>query len=668
MIKLKKIVKTESLLLYILISILFMDIIFRVATVNELLLHDLVMSLYFLIGFVFAFYLFCSFFQGTTKFVLATLILGFVALIYASQLVYYEFFRTLYSVYSLGNATQIFAFWRDIGNLIINHAIEIILICFPVILLIIFGKKFFAFEKSNWFKRIVLVCCLVLSHLVGVTAVQSTGQNQHSAYDLYYNSSHPLLSAERLGLLTTMRMDLQRLITGWSPELEAPVVMEPDDSDSTPEPSAPEEDKDESQAEVVEDVEKIEYNTMDIGFSQLIAEESEQVVKDMHKHFQSVQPTTKNEYTGKYKGYNLILITAEGFAPYAIHPDVTPTLYKMANTGYRFTNFYTPSWEVSTSDGEYVALQSLIPKSGVWSFQKSGDNELPFVLGNQLQKRGYKTLAYHNHTYTYYDRHISHPNMGYVYKGLGNGLDVKETWPESDLEMMEKTIPEYIDDEPFHAYYMTVSGHMQYSFTGNYIAWKNKEYVADLPYSEQAKAYLATQIELDRALAHLLSELEKGGIADETLIALSADHYPYGLDDETIDELVGHPVEGTFERYKNSFILYTKGMESETITKPASSLDILPTLSNLLGLEYDSRLLMGRDIFSDATPLVTFLDKSYITDKGRYNAVTDEFMANDGEQVSEAYKTYMSSIVQAKFYYSAKILEEDYYNKVFDPD
>ena len=337
----------------------------------------------------------------------------------------------------------------------------------------------------------------------------------------------------------------------------------------------------------------------------------------------------------------------------------------MVHEGYHFTNFYTPIWEVSTSDGEYVAVTGLIPTSGIWSFQESGKNALPFVLGNQLQKLDYKTLAYHNHTYTYYGRHISHPNLGYVYKGLGNGLDVKESWPESDLEMIEKTVPEYMNSQPFHTYYMTVSGHMQYSFTGNYIAWKNKKYVEDLPYSEQAKAYLATQIELDLALEHLLSQLENAGIADQTLIAISADHYPYGLEDQTIDELTGHAVEGNFELYKSPFILYAKGMDPEIITKPASSLDILPTLSNLMGLEYDSRLLMGQDIFSDSEPLVSFLNKSFITEKGRYNSITKEFITNAGEEVDEAYIEYISSVVEAKFYYSAKILETDYYRKVF---
>jgi hypothetical protein len=98
-------------------------------------------------------------------------------------------------------------------------------------------------------------------------------------------------------------------------------------------------------------------------------------------------------------------------------------------------------------------------------------------MGNQLKRLGYITKAYHNHSYDYYDRHLSHPNAGYEYKGLGNGLNVTKTWPESDLEMMELTLPEYIGNQPFHAYYMTVSGHMRYTFKGNFIANKNKKVV-----------------------------------------------------------------------------------------------------------------------------------------------------------------------------------------------
>nr|WP_281497097.1 LTA synthase family protein [Ornithinimicrobium sp. F0845] len=365
-----------------------------------------------------------------------------------------------------------------------------------------------------------------------------------------------------------------------------------------------------------------------------------------------------------FEGYNLVFLTAEGYSHYAVDEDVTPTLYKLTHEGFTFTNFYNPIWGVSTSDGEYVATTGLIPKSGVWSMLKSGENSMPFAMGNQLAELGYKTLAYHNHTYDYYGRDVSHPNLGYDYKGVGNGLEVKKTWPESDVEMIDVTTDEYVNDEPFHAYYMTVSGHLLYNFTGNYIAMKNRDLVEDLPYNEAGRAYMATQIELDRALELLMERLEEAGVADNTLIVLSADHYPYGLEKADLDNLAGHEVDSRFELHKSNLIIYAKGMEPEVIDEPVSSLDIIPTISNLLGLEFDSRLLMGRDVFAGTDPLVIFNDRSFITDKGRYDSLAREFTPDEGVEVPDDYRQLISDEVDRKFYYSALILDRDYYRVV----
>ncbi|HSL87036.1 MAG TPA: sulfatase-like hydrolase/transferase, partial [Bacteroidales bacterium] len=279
-------------------------------------------------------------------------------------------------------------------------------------------------------------------------------------------------------------------------------------------------------------------------------------------------------------------------------------------------------------------------------------------------------LAYHNHTYDYYNRDISHPNLGYDYKGLGNGLEMRKTWPSSDLEMMEVTTDEYMNDEPFHSYYMTVSGHMRYNWGGNFIASKNKDLVQELPYLEAGKAYMATQIELDKALEHLMNKLEEAGVADRTLIVMSSDHYPYGLELNEISDLAGHEVESNFELYRNSLILYAKGMEPETIDRPVSSLDIIPTISNLLGLEFDSRLLMGVDAFSDNDPIVIFNNRSFITDKGRYNSLTKTFTLNEGVEMSQeemdTYRKTISDEIERQFYYSAMILDTDYFSTVID--
>ncbi|HCW73975.1 MAG TPA: sulfatase, partial [Clostridiaceae bacterium] len=162
----------------------------------------------------------------------------------------------------------------------------------------------------------------------------------------------------------------------------------------------------------------------------------------------------------------------------------------------------------------------------------------------------------------------------------------------------------------------------------------------------------------------------EAGVADKTLIALSADHYPYGLEMNEIEDLAGHPVESNFELYKSSFILYPKGMEPETIDRPVSSLDIIPTISNLMDIEFDSRLLMGVDMFSDNDPLVIFNNRSFITDKGRYNSNTKTFTLNEGvtmtQEEIDTYRKRISDEIERQFYYSAMILDTDYYSIVID--
>lgn len=78
----------------------------------------------------------------------------------------------------------------------------------------------------------------------------------------------------------------------------------------------------------------------------------------------------------------------------------------------------------------------------------------------------------------------------------------------------------------------------------------------------------------------------------------------------------------------------------------------------MFGVEFDSRLLMGKDIFSDSEPLVIFSDRSYITNKGRYNSITEIF---EGEDVDEAYINNVKQEIYYKYRYSRLILENDFY-------
>jgi len=387
--------------------------------------------------------------------------------------------------------------------------------------------------------------------------------------------------------------------------------------------------------------------------------------------FLNLEPTKKNQYTGMFEGYNLILITAESFSPWAVDKKVTPTLYKLVNTGFVFENYYVQAFN-NTSDGEYMVCTGLLPNGqGVGTFQSTltngtaadGKNNMAMCFGNMLGKLGYGTRAYHNHTYTYYKRHLTHPNMGYTYKGYGSGLDVKKTWPESDLEMMQLTMGEYVDNPPFHAYYMSVSGHMNYDFVGNYISYKNKGYVEDLPLSTSMQAYLAAQKELDLALEYVLQTLEEKGQLENTVIAMATDHYPYALEEELTKE-VGDEVDW-YGLYRSNLILWSASMKEPVhVTKACSSIDIAPTLCNLLGLDYDSRLYTGRDILSDEPGLVIFSNKGFVTDYCIYNTATDKYKATTDTPVTQEYVDAVKEVVNQRWTSAGKIVETDYYSYI----
>ena len=148
------------------------------------------------------------------------------------------------------------------------------------------------------------------------------------------------------------------------------------------------------------------------------------------------------------------------------------------------------------------------------------------------------------------------------------------------------------------------------------------------------------------------------------MIILSADHFPYGLTEAQLEEVMGGSVEGS-ELYRNMFLIWNSEMTAPVkVDKPCSSLDILPTVLNLFGMEYDSRLLSGTDIMSDADPLVIFKDYSFLTDKGYYNSSTGTFTPHEGQQVENGYAEKMAEEVCRKFTYSGYILTHDYYSHI----
>ena len=411
-----------------------------------------------------------------------------------------------------------------------------------------------------------------------------------------------------------------------------------------------------------------------LDFAALAESADNRNIASLHSYVNSLEPTKQNEMTGMFEGKNLILITAEAFAAEVIDPERTPTLYRMATKGIQVKEYYQPAWGASTTSGEFSNVVGLVPVTGGMCMEEAIQQNLFLTLGNQLQELNYWSGAYHNHLHDFYNRNKTHVHLGYdTFKGQYGGLEgVDKVWTESDKQLIDATIQDYINNQPFSVYYMTVSGHCMYSKHENFQAKKNYHLVEDMDASEAVKCYHAAQLELEFAMEALIGYLEEAGIADDTLIVMATDHYPYGLErsatwqntSDYLRELYGVEEYDRFIQDHSALIIWSGALEDKNITVegPVYSLDILPTVSNLMGIDYDSRLLVGRDIFSDAPALALWPDFSWKTDKGSYDAKTGKFTPEEGQTVTEEYVDYISSLVSNKITFSRSVQSLDYYN------
>ena len=503
----------------------------------------------------------------------------------------------------------------------------IVLFLAPGVLYVVFCEKYALAESVKFSQALKYLGISIVCMLFAIGCVKESGSIAK------YNSQFKFDTAtEYFGLLTSSRLELKYSMMK-NTAANGFAIDTIDETMSETVNATDVEDKIESKM-----IEPVKKNEMDLNLDEISNSTSNVEVQELNTYVDSLSASDQNEYTGLFEGKNLILICAEAFSDAVIDEKLTPTLYRMTHNGFYFSEYYQPTWGGSTSTGEYSFLIGLVPLNGIQSMLDTQENNLYFTLGNQLQRKGYYSAAYHNGSYDFYSRQLTHTNLGYsTWTAQGNGLETITGEFPGDEKFIDATMDTYISSEqPFSIYYMTVSGHSVYTRESVYTE-ENLEYVKSIvgdKYKDTTVYYLCYQMELEHALTTMIKKLEEAEIADDTVICLTSDHYPYGLDatetfgnsEDYLSDLYGYVPTTSWEHDRNSCIIWSGCLENEDkdmaceISTPTYSLDIVPTLSNLFGLEYDSRLLVGRDVFSDEEPLVIWNTYSWVTEKGKYDS------------------------------------------------
>jgi len=411
----------------------------------------------------------------------------------------------------------------------------------------------------------------------------------------------------------------------------------------------------------------------DTIWQSVIENESNVRLKQINNYFISRDITHKNEYTGMFKDKNVIIIMMESVGMLGINEEYFPTLYKLWNEGISFTNFYSPRNSCPTGNNEMTAMIGLYTINNSCTANAYRKNLYPQAIFNKFREQGYNATSYHDYIDYYYYRSDMHLNSGsevyYNATDLGIlGVDNKN-WP-SDVELFEKGLPKFINQDKFMTFMTTVTGHSPYHLDSEF-GNKNMELFNDLNITTSMKRYYSKLYELDLGLKYLLDELTRTNKLDDTVIILFGDHQPYSLGVKQQVDILGEDVETNKNIEKTPLIIYNSQIKKEVITKYTSVIDILPTVLNLFDLNYDPRYYVGEDMFNnEVVHRAVFTDGSWQDEIGFYNASTDRFVPNNPEELINIYTDEkileINTEINQRQKMSTNAIKQNYFHKLLE--
>ena len=645
--------------LFYAVTILYLEILSKVIITDHTLNNGLVYLLIFTLPFILLITLLTKIFPRIINKINSFILMGIITVYFEVQLIFHRLFSVPFSFSTIGLADQALDFTNIIKDAILSNLLHFVLFLLPFILLIILNKKI-DYNRYHKYSIISLIIMFALSYGATFVTLIPNKSEMNSPYKLYFKIDDQASIIDTFGMLTYTKIDIKRQLFGY----ESEIVLD-------------------NEEEMVIPVEEGEidygFNVLELDFEKATNNKN---IQTLNTYFSNSNPSNKTKYTGMFKDKNLIFILAEGFNEIAVDEQRTPTLYKMIHTGFDFTNFYSPVF-LSTTGGEFQATTGLIPTQEILGAWKSKMPTIYYGLGNAFSRIGYRAQSYHDWTYTYYSREKTMKTIGFSnYMGCGNGLEKRLhtdnelrymkypcQWLEFDSDMVNVTAPLYMGQEGnYVTYYVTVSGHSPYNYN-DIIANHHFDTVKDLKYSSQVKYYLASQVELDKMLEALVKQLEENGELDDTVIALVGDHYPYTLSTEEMNEAASYTKDGVIEINRSNFILWNNAMEEPIVVdKVGSQIDVLPTLLNLFGIEYDSRLILGKDILSNSEGIAVFSNRSWVTDYGWYQASSRRFTLREGMELEnqDEYINRINNKVNNYFSISKLIVDNDYYTYIIE--
>ena len=440
----------------------------------------------------------------------------------------------------------------------------------------------------------------------------------------------------------------------------------------------------------------------------LLPIKTEEDLDNIDKFLTSGSALLDSKMFGTCKNMNVLTIMIETGCSFAINEYLTPTLYKLMNEGIYFSNSLTKN---KTNVSEFIGIAGSATTSA--TIERLPQTNIPYSLPNMLEKQGYDTNYFHCNYSTFYSRYNVIEALGFNNKYFVDYTPELE-WHNNyngnyplDTEfydlVKDKMIPEK-SDKPFYSFWSTLSTHGPYDFP---FANKNRQKFTDLGYYNRIKEatelglwenicaddsldvqgqiewYQCAMMNLDAAVAGVFERLVATNQLQNTLVILYGDHelyyqvgipqalknYIYDLD----DPFVPYQYETIMMMYNPTLVSQYKKKYNIPISENAVYKDyvspyiIVPSVLDLLGIQYYENSYIGKSVFSTSSQLdnifyshelnIYFSDKLLSSELGEF-----EYINTDDEKYINSFNNHALSLIDKidKFNY---MYENAYYGK-----
>ena len=341
------------------------------------------------------------------------------------------------------------------------------------------------------------------------------------------------------------------------------------------------------------------------------------LVREIDDYFnKSTIENEENDFTEIFKDKNLIMIMMETIDTWQVTEQVMPSLSSILNTGINFTDYYATFFGGgATINSELASLTGLYKSTDQNDLSDLSQKSYSLSLPNLFKNKGYTVNSFHYNTGTFYNRSIFHNNLGFTnHYAL---LDIHEFQFDKDDDSnmaRDDTVYNLIapkQDKPFMSFITTYSAHLPYNQDRINVKIIDTDPNFIIDGDAESTAINILSNETDTFFKILLERLEQDGLLDDTVIILYGDHFNYGYSDrERIEQLKGTNQIELISRVP--FVIWDNNMPHIEITKPVQTIDILPTVANMFGLDYNAKKYLRADVFSSHyNNMVYFLENTW---------------------------------------------------------